>query len=947
VVRHATAAIEGDSAGPVRERWLRAVALHPSDRGAILGLATLTRLSYDLVAAESLYATLLPLPGGHGDSFGVYARLGQVVMAQQGGAEGKADEIASRAVDEAKAVSDTAGEIQARILLATIRTRTVGPAVAESLFQRVRDQAARDDELAGMYHCGRAEMLALTSGPAAEEAKTGAEFAARAGNARWHAACLGFIAADLQRRGQIQAALSQFSAVVAERRRLHDRSGLASTLQWRGALLTTVGWLEDAQRDLEEAAKEGRASRNASAEAWAVAGSAMVSLALSNARDASRMADSAVVLFARRGDRYGEGLAQGLRAGVGAMIGDVEPARRAYLASKKIDEQMGFWPGVYFINLALAHLAISQEDWAEAHRELEAAEKVAAAHELSSSLQSLSYHRGVLALHRGKLDVALAEFGDRASSVRKGMNSAGILSQPNWVYLYEMRMAEVFARRGDLARAEQVAKSAEEALDNWRATLNRRELRVRAYQVAEDMSDPDLGVATVIAALAKSGRVEAAFNLSERLHARALLDQLARAEGLSTIDSLTDTLVTQSTGPGHVASLAEIERVIPDEHTAMLEFETGQGNEPTTLFVVRRGATRAYVVQAVDSLAPAIGRLNSLLESGGDPRELERQVGGRLLSSAIRDLPPDVTRLTIIPDGELHRVPYDALIVDERFVIERFAVSSIPSATVALRLWQASAPNSQATVLAIGDPALPNARRSAAGDSRSVVPELESLPRLLASGREARLVARYGDRSTVLLGEEASEANLKRIDLGQYRVLHFATHARVDEASLAGTALALAPGNGEDGFVGPGELERLHLTADLVVLSACRSGGGALVRGEGIVGLAEPFIAAGARAVALTRWEIGDRSTVPFIARIYDALARGETADQALRSAKLQAIADSVPASVWAAFTVVGDPNAKVGLHPPRSYAKIWLAAVLLVALLGVGGFRHLKASRP
>src|SRR5262249_49765117 len=160
---------------------------------------------------------------------------------------------------------------QALILLATIKVRTAGPVAAESLFRRIDQRTSQDDELAAMYHCGRAEMLALTSGPAAEEAQRGADLAAKAGNARWHAACLGFIAADLQRRGQTQAAMSEFSRVIDERRRLRDRSGLASTLQWRGALLTSVGWLEAAQRDLEEAALEGRASRNASAEAWAMA----------------------------------------------------------------------------------------------------------------------------------------------------------------------------------------------------------------------------------------------------------------------------------------------------------------------------------------------------------------------------------------------------------------------------------------------------------------------------------------------------------------------------------------------------------------------------------------------------------------------------------------------------------------------------------------------------
>src|SRR4029079_17985556 len=101
----------------------------------------------------------------------------------------------------------------------------------------------------------------------------------------------------------------------------------------------------------------------------------------------------------------------------------------------------------------------------------------------------------------------------------------------------------------------------------------------------------------------------------------------------------------------------------------------------------------------------------------------------------------------------------------------------------------------------------------------------------------------------VRLGADASAAFLKHAELRGYRVLHFATHALVDERSAARTALALAPGEGEDGFVGPAELASLGLGADLVILSACRTAGGAVIEGEGIQGLTAPLLEGGARAV--------------------------------------------------------------------------------------------------
>ena len=138
----------------------------------------------------------------------------------------------------------------------------------------------------------------------------------------------------------------------------------------------------------------------------------------------------------------------------------------------------------------------------------------------------------------------------------------------------------------------------------------------------------------------------------------------------------------------------------------------------------------------------------------------------------------------------------------------------------------------------------------------------------------------------------------------------------MDERVAVRTALALTPGNGEDGFVTPGDLGRLRLTADLVVLSACRTAGGMVVDGEGMQGLTAPLLEAGARSVVATSWRVGDERIVPLVERFYAGLARGMPVLDALRSAKLAARRDGAPPAVWAAFTVVGDPFATVALRP-------------------------------
>jgi CHAT domain-containing protein len=126
----------------------------------------------------------------------------------------------------------------------------------------------------------------------------------------------------------------------------------------------------------------------------------------------------------------------------------------------------------------------------------------------------------------------------------------------------------------------------------------------------------------------------------------------------------------------------------------------------------------------------------------------------------------------------------------------------------------------------------------------------------------------------------------------------------------------------------------LHLDADLVVLSACRTAGGVAIAGEGMEGLTAPLVSAGVRSLVATQWRIGDQSTVRLVEDFYAGLASGMPVADALRSAKLRAIARGEPPGDWAGFTVVGDPLARVALATPvRAAEPWWLAAAVALAL--------------
>src|SRR6185369_11753528 len=116
--------------------------------------------------------------------------------------------------------------------------------------------------------------------------------------------------------------------------------------------------------------------------------------------------------------------------------------------------------------------------------------------------------------------------------------------------------------------------------------------------------------------------------------------------------------------------------------------------------------SRAFELPSADSLAPSIERLVALLESGAQGEGPARALGAALLGAADSALPAGITRLVVVPDGPLHRVPFDALrLRDGRAAVERWAIGVAPSAAVAAALRRRPEPTPEASrLLALGDP---------------------------------------------------------------------------------------------------------------------------------------------------------------------------------------------------------------------------------------------------
>jgi len=309
---------------------------------------------------------------------------------------------------------------------------------------------------------------------------------------------------------------------------------------------------------------------------------------------------------------------------------------------------------------------------------------------------------------------------------------------------------------------------------------------------------------------------------------------------------------------------------------------------------------------------------------------------GELVAPLLDGLSGEVTDLVLVPDGPLHRLPFAALGEAGGAPLgARYAISRAPSANLWLRWRQRE--RSPAGVLALADPAHPGLGDGEALTRSLAWEELGSLGSLPHARDEVEsLVRATGGVSWV--GESASEAALKVEDFTDVGVLHFAAHAVADARFPERSSILLAPGAAtEDGLLQAREIADLSLPGRLVVLSACQSATGAVLPGEGVVGLSRSFFQAGAHGVIGSLWPLRDEEAAAFFSVYYEHLAAGASAAEALRLTREQRIAAGAPAAEWAGLVLIGD-GAMVPLEPSGPLPErwwLWLAGGLLVAGMG------------
>lgn len=394
---------------------------------------------------------------------------------------------------------------------------------------------------------------------------------------------------------------------------------------------------------------------------------------------------------------------------------------------------------------------------------------------------------------------------------------------------------------------------------------------------------------------------------------------------------------------------------------AMIEYYLGD----STLFVVCF-ADRQYqffsqprspeLDQALQTIRSSITDRSAYMQNPDRADKIYREAAyllyQQLLEKPLAMVPDAVNTLLLIPDGTLGHIPFEILLDqlpegnDYRnwpYLLQKYRVSYAYSGTLLLE--QARQSKNPAPKFFAGFAARYPADAYALEDSMSLgyplISQLRSGGLPLPGARkevEAITDIMEGD---AFLGNRSSESQFKRV-ANEYAILHLAMHALTEDENPLYSRLLFTPGADaeNDGFLHAAELYNMDLNAQLAVLSACNTGFGKLLQGEGLMSLSLAFSYAGCPSLVMSLWRVPDQATSAIMVAFYAGLKEGQAKDVALREAKLQYLT-SVQAPelahpyYWAGFIPSGDMSPVVR---QQSYWEILLLVSLVLA--GIIGWK-------
>ncbi len=498
-------------------------------------------------------------------------------------------------------------------------------------------------------------------------------------------------------------------------------------------------------------------------------------------------------------------------------------------------------PGVYaLIACDLASVLEKSGDLGGAEQYAKGAMAAASASDPEARL-SLLLVQAAIANHRGNYAAAAAEYQE-VLSASKGY--------PSIAWAAEASIAEIYADENSKQSRKKAEKHFEAALRTIEAS--RGEQLQSDYQITF-LSGLLHFYQEYVRYLLKQGNIVAALLVANSSRASILTKELS---GDRARDNRS--LITRLQAEAH-------------HHQTTFLFYFLAPSE-SYLWIIADQELEVVMLPGEQEIADQVRSYRRLLEVEKlDPISSRSRLPIRLFAmlagAASKHVARDST-VVVVPDGALHGLSFDTLVVENpapHYWMEDVRISVAPSLSVlASPGRRKSLPDGQHLIF--GDPLQ--------ADS--------NYPRLVNAAYEMEQVqARFGGKTTVVAGRDAVPSAYRTLPLSQFSTIHVAAHGEVNERSPLDSAIILSP-QPEGYRLFARDISRVPLRADLVTLSACRSAGARTYSGEGPVGFAWAFFQAGAENVVASLWDVDDRSTAELMSRFYGNVQQGESYRDAL-----------------------------------------------------------------
>jgi CHAT domain-containing protein len=301
------------------------------------------------------------------------------------------------------------------------------------------------------------------------------------------------------------------------------------------------------------------------------------------------------------------------------------------------------------------------------------------------------------------------------------------------------------------------------------------------------------------------------------------------------------------------------------------------------LWVVTAREVRLHVLPGEQAIREHVDAHQALVLHSRDPLAEDSATAAWLYRALVQPaqaaLPPG-SRVIFIPDGPLHRLNPETLVVASatpHYWLEDVTLVMAPSLSLLAtpREVPASARASSSSILIVGDPQ----------------PADDEFPRLAHASHEVRRIADQFSPAerTIYAGAQANPSAYLTAAPGRFSLVHFAAHASANADAPLESAVILSVADDSHKLYAR-QILATPLRADLVTISACRSAGSRTYSGEGLVGLTWAFLAAGAGSVVSGLWNVEDASTSDLMTDLYRRIRQGQRPAEALRDAKLDLV---------------------------------------------------------